>query len=114
MEEQRYSYRFYQHSTFSPAIHGHSLKFRMIPCENDCQHLEQQQMLTEPACSLLSAFDGMGNRLQYGFCQAPHAFFRIESRGVVTCRRYLLPDPQPSYLWRCASPLAAWDCAMQQ
>lgn len=110
--QRRYAYCLITTSRFSPAVSCHFFKFRMIPCTNACQQCEEQELLTEPAEPLLEAIDGWGNQLQYGSCLSSHTHFRIESRGVVQCGQYLIPDPHPAYLWRCASPLATSDDAV--
>lgn len=109
MEERRYAYSYVTSSHFAPAINLHFFKLRMVPCQNACQQLSAHLLSTSPSCTLLEATDGLGNRLHYGSYECSHSDFRVESRGVVVCRRYCIPETSPSYFWCCPSPLASWD-----
>lgn len=106
---RRYAFSLVTLSELQPAVSAHFYKFRMAPLANACQQVEAHQLLTDPAQPLQQSVDAWGNALQYGCCLTPHTRFCVESRGIVRCTPYRIPDPTPSPLWLCASPLAAWD-----
>lgn len=113
MEERRYAYSYATVSHFEPAVLRHSFKLRMIPCQNYCQHIEQQQLSVLPHSPLQYASDGFGNLLQFGYNASTHEQFQVMSEGVVSCCRYVLPDAHPDHLWLCPSPLATWDATIR-
>lgn len=114
MEIRRYAYSYETLSTFAPAVGSHYFKLRMVPCQNDCQRIVSQQLVTEVGCAMQHAFDGWGNAVQYGQYLQPHSRFRVSSSGVVECRRYALYAAGVSHLWLCPSALAGWDESLRQ
>lgn len=86
----------------------------MVPCECDCQHIVEQQVIVTPNCALRGAHDGLGNLVQYGGYNSPHSMFQVESCGVVECHEYKILDDNPSPIWTCQSPLTCYDINMQE
>lgn len=97
-----------------PEVEFHFFKLRMVPCECDCQHILEQQLIVTPHCALRGAHDGLGNRIQYGGYSTPHSQFSVESRGVVECKDYVIREDSPSPIWLCQSPLTCYDNTLRQ
>lgn len=97
-----------------PEVEFHFFKLRMVPCECDCQHILEQQLIVTPHCALRGAHDGLGNRIQYGGYSTPHSQFSVESRGVVECCDYVISEDNPSPIWLCQSPLTCYDNTLRQ
>lgn len=102
-----YSFSYIFESQFVPAIDYHFFKLRVIPCQNECQRLVEHELLITPACHWSHSTDGQGNRVQYGGYDELHGHFRVESRGVVECSDYRLPDASPRPYYGYASPLTS-------
>lgn len=112
MELLRYSYVI--ESQFSTPIGYHAFKLRCLPSAVCFQRTVEQAVSVSPQCQLLHSTDCFGNAVIYGSLSEPHHLFRLESSGVVERLPYLIPDCQPSDIFRFPSRLTAWDCELQQ
>lgn len=109
-EKRRYYYRYVTEAKFTPAVEYHFFKLRAVPCVNEFQRLEEQSLLVLPSdCILNFSTDAFGNSIQYGSYNLWHDYFRVESKGIVECEKYAIPDPCPNDIYSSPSYLIQYD-----
>lgn len=91
-----YRFEFITESEFEPAVSLHFFKLRMLPAENEFQHIIQSNIDIFPDLQLNSAIDGFGNKLMYGGYENGHTLFRVKTEGIVDCNSYLIHEELPA------------------
>lgn len=109
MDLLKYNYQYITESSFVPPVEHHFFKMRALPMENACQHILTAEMTVSPQCQLNHSKDGYGNSVQCGSFSEPHNHFRIESRGVVECSAYCIPDASPKDFYLYPTRLTEWN-----
>lgn len=102
----RYCYEYQSEIRFTRPVQHHDFLLRARPCENECQHLVEDDLCLRPACAVSEVQDVFGNRVQLGRTEESAQCFCFVSRGEVELAPYELHEPVAAF-YRYESPLTA-------
>ncbi|MCQ2246844.1 MAG: transglutaminase family protein [Bacteroidaceae bacterium] len=111
---KKFLFNYQSITKFSEAVDWHFYLLRCLPCQSTCQKLYQHELFLHPLESVTHSTDCFGNPLQYGSIMKPHKELCHVSSGVVGLNPYILPEAQPSGMFRVASALTACSARMQE
>ena len=100
-------------SCFTPPVTRHAFKLRVLPWLGErtdaFQSIVRQKVRVMPDCHLLHATDAFGNSVLYGSLSSPHEVFTVESKGLVACCEYAMPEVSPHDIFLFPTPLTQWN-----
>lgn len=98
MSKIRYNYK--TKITFSEKIYSHSYLLRLIPYENEAQHIIESNYKISPMGVVNSDTDAFGNQFLAGYVGEFHHSFEFSSEGIVETFPYILHEKlNPIYLF---------------
>ena len=86
--------------TFDDYVHDHSFALRIIPPENEAQHILSCSLHISPHVSTQQTVDAFGNNVTSGYIMGDHRFLDFELKGeaVINSESYKT-DYMPCYLY---------------
>lgn len=96
----RLKFNYHTKITFSDRIVSHSFLLRLIPFENEAQHLISNTIEVLPQVNTNKAIDAFGNQILTGYIDGFHKTFEFSSEGVIETYPYLLREElNPIYIF---------------
>lgn len=87
---KRYIYCYRTIVSFSEPLPRHAVMLRCQPVSNNCQTVEQEQLVVSPDYWMVPDTDAFGNRILYGGANEQKMTFAYISCGIVSCNTYLV------------------------
>lgn len=102
--KKRYLYNYQTIVRFYGNVSNHFIKLRCVPCNNACQHVEQDDFIIHPNFPYQQDIDAFGNKIVYGGSLSPHDSMAYISSGIVQLSPYAIPaeSAEPFYLCQTA------------
>lgn len=78
--------------TFTERVHSHYFLLRMLPFENEAQHVVENRFHISPEGEIVHGVDVFGNQIITGYVDAFHDSFEFLSEGIVETNYYKLNE----------------------
>ncbi len=96
---RRYRFSYRSIEQYDTLVSNYHFLLRCTPHSTPHQHIEEHRLQLLTGVDVRTSCDCFQNKIHYGSLRDFHDLFVISSSGVVSCDRYIIPDPSPLHLF---------------